>query len=187
MTASLHRFAALVVLALLVALLLLGVVRPLAGAWISAGEAVQDARQLLARLQGVANGADRLEQLLAQRREEVERSPGAFEGASETLVAAQVQDRLKGAVDQAGGQLTSLRMLAPAQEGPFHRVALRAQIEATLPVLQRVLYALEGGHPSLILDNLTMRAMGGDDSDPRLSVQLDVIAFARIKVGGEAP
>ncbi len=179
-----RRLAALALLGVVVAVLYMAVVAPLVAVWTGAGDKVRVAQAQLARYAAIAATAAPLEQALAERRDDGDQGAAAFEGASETLVVAQVQDHVRAAVDQGGGQLTSVRVLPSGEDGPFRRVGLRVQIEATLPSLQRTLYALESGHPVLVLDHLSLRALPrpgrANEADPVLAVQVEVQGFARI-------
>ncbi|MBI5163067.1 MAG: type II secretion system protein M [Magnetospirillum sp.] len=180
---SLRRAAAVGFLAVALALAWLLVATPLVSAWQEADAAVDRAERRLAALTALTAGAAALEQAL---RVEAAGAPAAYGGDSDTLVAAQVQDRLKAAVETAGGQLASVAILPTAAEGPFRRIGLRIQVEATLPQLQRLLYTLETGRPDLVLDNLSIRPpvrAGAERGEPSLAVEVDVQAYA----GGARP
>ncbi|MEW5726271.1 MAG: type II secretion system protein GspM [Pseudomonadota bacterium] len=183
MTASLRRLAAVAILGGVVVLVHLAVVDPLVGAWSGASRDIAEAQARLGALTALAGAAERLDSALAEREREAADAPAHYRAASDTLVAVQMQDRLKQAVDGAGGTLASLRVLPAGEEGPFRRVALRAQVGATLPALQRVLHALEASRPVLVLDNLSVTApaapAGADD--PVLTVRFDVLGYARIE------
>lgn len=178
-----RRVAALGLLAAVLLLLHLAVVQPLVESWIHAGRDAAEARLRLDTLSALAGAAGDLEAALAKRRQLSAQGPAFYQAPSDTLVAVQVQDRLKAAVEQAGGRLTSVRVLPAGEEGAFRRIALRAQAEATLAALQRVLHQLEAARPYVVLDNLSVRVPGaaGAVADPVLAVQFDLMAYARIE------
>jgi general secretion pathway protein M len=177
----LRRAAALGLLVLALLLVHLAVVQPMVDAWIGASRDIADARARLGTLTTLADAAERLEAALAERMRPPQDGPAYYRASSDTLVAVQVQDRLKAAVDRGGASLTSVRVLPAGEEGPFRRVALRAQVDAPLPVLQRMLHDLESARPYLVLDNLSVRVPGVTAADPVLAVQFDLLAYARIE------
>lgn len=177
-----RRAAALALLGAVLLAVHLSAVQPMADAWVEAGRDIADARARLGTLSALAGAAGALEAALEERRRPSADGPAWYRAASDTLVAVQVQDRLKAAVETGGGTLTSVRVLPAGEEGPFRRVTLRAQTEASLSVLQRVLYDLESTRPYLVLDNLSVRVSGAGqaEADPVLAVQFDMMAYARI-------
>ncbi|MGE5506304.1 MAG: type II secretion system protein GspM [Actinomycetota bacterium] len=179
---AMRRAAAVGLLGLVLAAAWLLLLLPLAGLWTEQADALADARLRLDRLTALAGAAAALDAALAERRQAGGQGQAWFDEGSDTLVAAVLQDRIKAAVEQAGATLASVRVLPAVQDGPFRRVAVRAQIEATLAPLQRSLWTLEAGRPYLVLDNLSVRALR-QAADPPLTVQVDVAAFAR----GAAP
>lgn len=187
MSRPVRRLAALGLLLLLLGLANLAVVAPLVSAWSGTGAAIRSAAERLERFTAIAAEKDHLAAALEARRALPGQGSGHYDAPSETLAAAQLQERLKAVVEQAGGALASIRVMPAGDDPPFRRIALRAQVEAPLPVLQRILHGLESGRPWLVLDNLSVRATrpagrlpAKAEPDPPLTIQFDVIAFARI-------
>lgn len=169
-----RRLSALAILIGVLAVLYLVAIAPLVGAWSEAGEGVAAAGRRLAQVAALAGGAVELEAGLAARRAA---SAGLFGGASDALAAAQVQDRLKAAAEEAGATLSSVQVLPAADDGPFRRVVLKAELEAPLPALQRLLHSLESARPTLVIDSLSLRPA---NRDGLLAARFDLIAFARL-------
>ncbi len=184
---ALRRAAALGLLVAVAVAVHLALVAPLLRAWSEAGQDILRTREQLDTLAALAGAADRLRSALAEREAAVGEVPGHYRAASDTLVAVQVQDRVKQAVERAGGTLASLRVLPTGEDGPFRRVTLRVQVAATLAGLQRCLHELEASRPYLVLDNLSVTAPAAPASaslptaaDPPLTIRFDLQTFARI-------
>jgi general secretion pathway protein M len=169
-----RRLAAILLVAGLLAAVWFAAIAPLVERWTEAGEAVTTAGQRLAQVVAAAEGAGELETALAARRTS---AASLFGGASDALAAAQVQDRLKAAAAEAGATLSSVQVLPSVDDGPFRRIVLKAELEAPLPALQRLLHTLEGDRPPMVLDTLSLRPAQRDDL---LAARLDLFAFARL-------
>src|SRR5262249_50760781 len=126
-----------------------------------------------------------LELQLARLKETQKSVGGALQGGSESIAAAQLQSRLKSAVDSARGELRSTQVLPAREEGNFRRLTIRAQISLHLPALQRVIYDVEASFPYLLLENIEIRtrsALRRRDrvtDDGLLDVRLDLSGYMR--------
>jgi general secretion pathway protein M len=92
-----------------------------------------------------------LAERLAEQQERAPSAAGYLTGPSDALAAAQLQDRVKTAVEAAGGELRSTRILpaTPLEGDPgFRRTTLRVQFVVTIEGLETTLYELETGQPS---------------------------------------
>jgi general secretion pathway protein M len=110
-----------------------------------------------------------------------------LEAASDSLVAAELQNRAKAAVEASGGKLTSTQILAARDEGNFRRVGIRVQMSVTVEPLQNTLYALESGTPYLFIDNLDVRRRvqrrrrktPQPEAESQLTVRFDLFGYTR--------
>jgi general secretion pathway protein M len=130
---------------------------------------------------------------LEAERDEVGRrlSPAGLylEAASDSLVAAELQNRAKAAVEGSGGKLTSTQILAARDEGNFRRIGIRVQMTVTIEPLQNVLYTLESAKPYLFVDNLDVRRrvqrrrrrrnQTQPEAESRLTVRFDIYGYIR--------
>lgn len=109
------------------------------------------------------------------------------------LAAADLQQRVKGVVEAAGGTLQSTQALPPTEEGHAVKVTVSVAMNGNSDSLQKILYDLESQTPLLFLDNLQVSAR---ESRPRLpggrtanytriqlSIQFEVSGYLR-KEGG---
>jgi general secretion pathway protein M len=175
-------------LALLAIVLLLGfsfVVGPLI-------DEIGDARSAAARLHDAAERTETVERKLVVLKAELARlkehqtsTVGFIAGANESIAAAELQNRIKTAVEAAKGELRSTQPLQGRDEGAFRRISIRGQIAVKLPALQRVLYDLESATPFLFLDNVEIRTQATyqinatDTDDPVLDVRFDLYGYMR--------
>ena len=110
-----------------------------------------------------------------------------LEGSSDTLIAAQVQNRVKTSVDAAKAELKSSQVLPAEADGKLKRIAVRDQMSATTAGLLAVFHDLEAQSPLLFLDNVTLqvRPMAlRDRNDPGsgevIDVQFDVYGYTQM-------
>jgi general secretion pathway protein M len=110
---------------------------------------------------------------------------GFIEGANESIAAAQLQSRVKTAVDSVKGELRSTQSLPARDDGKYRRITVRGQVLLTTAGLQRVLYDLENAWPYLFLDNVEIKAQpfardrDVAPQDPTLEIRFDVSGLMR--------
>ena len=114
-------------------------------------------------------------------------------GATHALAAANLQERVRAAVNKSDGELKSTQILAAQRHGEFERVGLRVAISMPIEPLLNLLYELEAGQPYLFVDNLEIAArvsrrrnQEANNDDPVLAVRFDIYGFLRPEVGDEA-
>jgi general secretion pathway protein M len=187
----------LLAVALLVALPVLGyllLVAPVVAAYREAGEAIAQAQQLLQSYRERAEQSPQLTQLLAEEEERASSVTGYLAAVDEALAAAELQDRVKGVVEGAGGALRSAQSLkvepVDAVAG-VRRAGLKVRFSADIESLAAILYELETGEPYLFVEGLSIREprrqrrRNGDQAEeaPQLDVVVDLYAYMR---GAEA-
>ena len=101
------------------------------------------------------------------------------------LAGAELQDLVRGAIENNGGRITTIQTSQPREEGRFRQIGINVQLFATTPNLQKILFALETQAPYAVIENITIRPLNAfrgfkppAGSEPELSVLLDVSAFA---------
>ena len=101
------------------------------------------------------------------------------------LAGAELQDIVRAAIENNGGRITTVQIIAPKEDGRFRQIGVNVQLFATTPNLQKILYAIETQQPYLIIDGLTIRPLNAfrgfkpaPGVEPEVSVLLDVIAFS---------
>lgn len=125
-----------------------------------------------AQVAAQASLADRAQRLLAEQAELAALGglPADYlAGDSQDQAAAALQGLLAQHLAAAGGQLVSTRIL-PADDRDDRRVAVRLDAMVSHAQLRRLLHAVEGGQPRLIIADLTL-ASAGEGAD-RLTLSL---------------
>lgn len=155
------RVGAVAILLLLLAIGYWGVAQPVIDIFSAEQAALADQSLELQHYRELGGRVPELTAQLAELRRNQAVSGGFLRGESETLVAAQLHDRLKSLVETEKGGLQSTQMLPARDEGKFRRVTLRAQLTLGMAGLQRVIYAIEAGSPSLFLDSVDIKPHPG--------------------------
>jgi general secretion pathway protein M len=179
----------LVAISLLLVVLFLGyaaLIAPLLQAWHEARAAIADAQAALPRMADAEESLAARRQTLAGLQRRQRAAEGLLQGDSETLIAAQLQNRIKTLVDAAQGEVRSMQVLQTRNDGGFRKIAVRGQVLVGLPGLQTVFYELEVGVPYLFLDNVEIRpqqapsrARDEPKRDPSLDVRFELYGFTR--------
>ncbi|MEP6997208.1 MAG: type II secretion system protein GspM [Betaproteobacteria bacterium] len=101
------------------------------------------------------------------------------------LAGAELQDIVRAAIENNGGRITTVQIVAPKEDGRFRQIGVNVQLFATTPNLQKILYAIETQQPYLVIDALTIRPLNAfrgfkpaPGVEPEVSVLLDVVAFS---------
>lgn len=175
--------AALAILVVVSAALYVALIQPVIDDYRDTTDSVDRTSALLERYRRIGQSLPGLEAELARLKQQPGTQDGFFQGASDALVAAQLQGRLRAAVDAAQGELKSTQVLPAVEEGKMRRIAVRGQMSGNLAAAQQVLYELESASPYLFIDNLDMRARPPDrraqapDLDPVLDVRFDIYGY----------
>jgi general secretion pathway protein M len=181
---NLRRAVALIILVMFPLLGYIGVAEPLMEKYRTARATAERLASALARTDRGDDDVTALEAELAKLKA---RRPDAVEflqSANDALAAAELQNRIKSAVEAAQGELRSTQILPVREEGSFRQVAVRGQMVVKLKALQRIFYQFESASPLLFLDNLEIRARGaqrnrGVGDDPLLEVRFDLYGYLR--------
>jgi general secretion pathway protein M len=183
----------LLALALLAAVPVLGyllVVGPVIAAYRDAGESIAQAQTLLQSYRERAEQGPQLAQLLAGEEKRAGRVTGYLAAVDDALAAAELQDRVKGVVEGAGGVLRSAQSLnvepVDAVAG-VRRAGLKVRFAADIESLATILYEIETGEPDLGVDGLSIREprrqrrRSGDEPEeaPQLDVVVDLYGYVR--------
>lgn len=183
LTPRLSRLLALALLLLAIAVPYLVIVRPYLETLREDRESLAEALSLRDRYLSVAAAGAAVD---GWRQTLSEEGDGAayLQGASEALVSADLQNRVKTVVQGNGGVLNSTQILDAASEEGFRRVAVRVRMSGGSEALYKVLYALETERPFLFVDNIdinarSMRAREGQAETIELMVSFDLFGYMR--------
>jgi len=151
-------------------------------------QAIIDNTELLRRYVALSGSKKALAEQLEKLQNQGPASGSFLAGGSESLVGAQLQDRMKRIVEESGGRLTSVQILPGQQEAGFRRITIRARINGSVEAVQQILHTLENPPPLLIVKSLDVRSQQirrrkGDTSAAPiiLNVNIDVSGYMRGK------
>jgi general secretion pathway protein M len=179
---SRSRMLAVGLLVLLVALALGILLSPLAWLYNRYDKILVQASDQLVRFQRVAATKPQVEARLAAVKAKDVRS-GFLKSSAPALAASEVQDRAKTLVEANGGRLNAIQILPHKDEGRYRQVGVNIQLSANMPALRRILHALEGERPYLLVDNLTIRSFQNINYkpspgiEPEMYIQFDVVGL----------
>lgn len=185
-----RRIVAVGLLAAVILLLWRAVVAPLVNGYADDLETIARLQQSLSRASDQQQTIAGLERELQRLKKNPEAAAGLLAGTNPSIVAAQLQQRLRVLVDRSHGELRRAQVLAATDVGNFRRIAVRADLVLSLAGLQQVIYDLEAASPYLFVDNLDVkhhqseqdRDQPEQDSahpDQRLDVNLDLSGYMR--------
>lgn len=181
---AMRRFSAVGLLFVVLALAWSVIVVPLLDARSEARDTIERLQPIVERGRAAVGDIAGLRTELRRLKEGRHSAGGLLSGTNEPIAAAQLQERLKTAVDRAGGKLRSTQVLPARDDGAFRRVTIRAQLSIDLPGLQRVVYELEASLPYLFLDNVEIAQRPGNrgspaGGDPLLDVGFGLSGYIR--------
>ena len=147
-------------------------------------EAIDSAQDRLERYRRIAAQGPELQKALDALREKQGRRFFLKNSAS-NLAGAEMQDLVRAAVENNGGRITTIQIVAARDDGRFRQIGVNLQLFATTANLQKILYAIETQQPYMMVDNLTVRPLNAfrgfkpaPGAEPEVSVLLDVSGFA---------
>ena len=146
---------------------------------------IHQSKTLIERYRRIAKAREPLEKQLATLKRRGPSTGGYLEGASDTLAAAKLQNRVKGVVATAGGEIKSSQILPPRDDGSHRAINIRVQLSADIESLQAIFHALESENTLLFLDNVDVRRQRArrrrnkSADDGRLTVRFDVSGYVR--------
>jgi general secretion pathway protein M len=180
----LSRALALMLLAAGIGIPVIAVVVPVSNDYAATKTRIADAALALGRYRQIGERLPRQRAALAALEQQPGRQVGFLPGSNETLIGAELQNRVKTIVEAAQGQLRSTQVLPPREDGGFREIPVRVEMTAELPAAQAILYQIEAASPLLFLDNVDLRAhpadrRDGSDDDPPLDVSFEVYGYVR--------
>jgi general secretion pathway protein M len=169
------RGLAVAILIGVVAGLYYGIVRPIVDNYGTTRTSIDQLQDTLMRYQRAARDLAPRQAELAALKQRQSAQDGFLQGANDTLVAAQIQNRIKALADATKGELRSTQVLPSQDEGKLRRITVRGQMSTTLSGALRVFHGLESVSPLLFIDNVDMRARPAQLRDRSAAVNTDVI------------
>jgi hypothetical protein len=188
MSPAVSRALAFTLLIALIGGLYYGIVSPLLDNYAGTKASIEQLQDTLTRYQRAARALAPRQAELAALKQRQSAQDGFLQGSNDTLVAAQIQNRIKALADANRGELRSTQVLPAQDEGKLRRITVRGQMSTTLPAALRVFYGLEAAYPLLFIDNVDLRARPTELRDRNSSnatnsetidLQFDVYGYTR--------
>ncbi len=113
---------------------------------------------------------------------------GYFNGqGTDALASAEMQEFIKKAIVEAGGQLSSTQSIPVSSKGDFTRITVRVRMTGNSEVLRSVLYKIETSTPLIVIDQIDIRPVRGVrnrttrqiDASNELNVNFQAATFMR--------
>lgn len=186
MSQGFQRTLALALLVLILALVWRGALRPAWQQWSLGAQQVEQQRDRIARLRGMAGSREQFSRALADARAASGVDAALMDFASVTLAAAQLQQDVKSLVESAGGSVVSSQPVDAPSQGPFARAQLSVRLLINSEALQRVMHTLETQRPVVLIEDIliltrnrrrTRSRAATAASKEMLDVRLSVVGF----------
>lgn len=181
---SVRRIIAVAILVAVIALPYRLIVQPLLESYDEADAQAALQYELLARYRHLAESRAELQARLQEVQAKPAAQAGYLAGESESLVAAELQNLVRSAIERDGGRLESTQVLPPVTEGAFRRITLRVRMFTDNHGLFQIFYDLESSLPYLFLDGIDIgsyerRSRTTAEEGGNLSVGYDVYGYMR--------
>lgn len=182
-----QRWLAVGLLLLVMAVVIFAVLLPLVTTGLAYHEEKNDLLFRLQRQQTIAGRETQVKEQLELIKQQFLEQGYFSTSSTEALASAELQNIVKTAVADAGGQLTSTQGLPGRLTDGFFRVAVKVRMTGTTEALVGVLHTIESAVPVLLVDQLDINPVRGvrnrktnkiDPSD-QLNVSFEVVSFLR--------
>jgi hypothetical protein len=143
----------------------------------------------IARLEGIAAQEANVRAMAGQMDSEAQK--GEFlVGASEGLISAELQTRLKGFAELAGAHVRSAQNLPTKVAGQIKYSGTRVEIYGNVQSLRKAIHEIEGARPYMFITGANLKLVmaasrPNSAEEPAIQAQLDV--FAPIQIEGRSP
>lgn len=179
------RLSAIGLLVLLLVLFFLLIVYPLISLRNEYRETGENALFRLEHLEQVASGKDALSARLENIKRLAKTNEAFLPTNTAALATADLQTRIKQAVSDAGGELSSTQVIPERNEENAVRIGVKIRLTGSTPMLLKVLQNFESVKPYLFVENLNIRPIRMPINikdknavvEDRLSVDFDVVGY----------
>lgn len=182
-----QRWLAVCLLLLVVSVAVFAVLLPLISTGLAYHEEKNDLLFRLQRQQTIAGRETQVAAALEEIKQQFSEQGYFSTSTTEALASAELQNIVKTAVADVGGQLTSTQGLPGKERDGFFRVAVKVRMIGSIEALVGVLHGIEAAVPVLIVDQLDINPVRGarnrktnkvEPSD-QLNVSFQVVSFLR--------
>ncbi|CAG7855995.1 hypothetical protein MCAMS1_00325 [biofilm metagenome] len=154
-----QRWLAVGLLAFIVLLILSLIVIPLISKGLELHDKKEDLAFTLKKYENILSGKNAIiGNIDAIKQQHEEQGYFNTQGTS-ALASAQMQEFIKQAIVQAGGQLSSTQVLPSTSKDKFNVITISVRMTGNIEVMRSVLYKLETATPLIVIEQLDIRPM----------------------------
>lgn len=158
---SVDRWLALGLLFVILLLICFAVLWPAASQWAEYhDEKISLARQLK-QYERILAGRDAINQNMTSIKDKILEQGYFNRQQTEALASAELQESIKKAIVDAGGQLSSTQALPIVDKDRFRQITVSVRMSGSLEVLRGVLFRLETATPLIMINQLDIRPVRG--------------------------
>ncbi|MEQ1486531.1 type II secretion system protein GspM [Methyloglobulus sp.] len=154
-----QRWLAVGLLVFVVLLVSLILVAPIISKGFELNESKENLAFTLKKYEQILAGKDAIVGNIAAIKQQHENQGYFNNQGTSALASAQMQEFIKQAIVQAGGQLSSTQVLPPTNKDKFSRITVSVRMTGNIEVLRAVLYKLETSTPLIVIEQLDIRPM----------------------------
>jgi len=184
---QMQRWLALGLLLLVVAVIGLVLIMPIVNKGMALAEQknslafkLQQYQRILAKKDAVVASMEKIKEQQAGQ--------GYFNSqGTDALASAEMQEFIKKAIVEAGGQLSSTQATPVTSKKGFSRITVRVRMTGNSEMLRTVLYKIETATPLIIIDQIDIRPIRGQrnmvtrqlDASNDLNINFQAVSFMR--------
>lgn len=169
-----RRSIALLLLLSVVVLIFVVAVFPVWRIYAQDRDAIPEYLAKIERFNEIAGKREALEAAVTRLEAARVQSTSLLPERTATLAAAALQERVKSAVNRAGGKLISTQVLAVSDDDQVFQIGVGIRVSTSIDALREILYSLESEEPHVVIDNLMILARQKRGRDRKQYVQSDL-------------
>lgn len=187
MSPALSRIAALGLLAIMLSAAWLYGAEPTIRAYAADRADVAQAAERLARYRSIDSSFEDLQSELQRVSRNLDRASLVINAATPALASAALQERVRSAISEAGGEQRSVQVIPSEDLDPFVQVGVRVTATTPMTRLIDLLSGLESDEPFIAVDDIvvrtaaTRRRNAAENDDPMLTVSLRLFAYVDVQ------
>lgn len=160
---------------------------PFLGTILEYNETIENLEFRLNRYTGRIVDKEKMQSQVADLRKQL-RNAGFFSSQETAALAiAEMQKKIKQAVQDAGGQMTSTQALPQQEFEGLTKIVVKVRLSGSMEAIRNILYAIETAKPYMVVAKIDINQVRGRRNrktrkiEPvdKLNVNMDVVGFMR--------
>lgn len=158
---QIQRWLAVALLAVVILIVSLAVIVPVVSKGLELHETKDNLVFKLQQYERILAKKDAVMQSMSAMKEQYQQHGLLNRQSTGALASAEVQEFIKKAIVEAGGQLSSTQALPVSAKNEFNRITVSVRMTGNSKVLRNVLYKIETSIPLIIISQIEIRPMRG--------------------------